>query len=86
MKAWLKGGLMGLFVGLILHLLINLGPLLFKSETILSTACYPCLFFPSRILIYFGGGFLIGTLVNLIITKIKSKKQISEIPKEQQIQ
>ena len=62
---------MGLVIGLIFHLAINLLPLLSSSREILQLACMHCLYSTRTLLRYLGGGFLIGFLIGWIVQKVK---------------
>jgi hypothetical protein len=80
MKTWLKGGLIGLILGLITDILIGyLGPLvlgnLLNSNNILGTSCLYCIFTDYiKLLIFVIIGFIIGSIIGNLKTKGVMKK------------
>lgn len=76
--AWLKGGLIGEVIGVVLHLLLNFGPLIIGTLTnnaqIMSMSNINISYNVIRIIVYFIIGSVFGALIGWIVGKIKEKK------------
>lgn len=71
MKSWIKEGIIGFVVGLILHLYFQIIP--FFVDSLKDTACINCFYSPDRLIIFLVGGFIIGALIGWIVGKIKDR-------------
>jgi membrane-anchored glycerophosphoryl diester phosphodiesterase (GDPDase) len=74
---WLKSGLVFGFIGILIHLLANFGPLalgtLMDSPDLIAMANVDLSFNLIRALIYFSVGFVLGIAISTIIRKIKKQ-------------